>query len=140
MWWILSHLIKNFGYSIAIQPQGVFWISAEICEELDSTVICERHLNHSIKTEWNFCINPGQPSELLLNNLISKFVTRNFIIAVQPQTTELQKSFFHRNSPMLLLSRGVILCHLWHGFRKENLKKIMERINNCTLLDSLHMT
>lgn len=84
-------------------------------------------------------MNPRQPSELL-NNLISKFITRNFVITVRPQTTELQNSFFHRNSPMLLLSRCLIFCHLWHGFREENLKKITERINNCTLLDSLHMT
>lgn len=31
---------------------------------------------------------------------------------------------------MLLLSRCLILCHLWHGFGEESLKKIEERINN----------
>lgn len=42
---------------------------------------------------------------------------------------------------MLLLSGCLILCHLWHGFGEESLKKIVEGINDsCTLLNSSHMT
>lgn len=40
---------------------------------------------------------------------------------------------------MLLLGRCLILCHLWHGFGEESLKKIGEGINNCTLPNSQHM-